>query len=56
MSALHFAVKENNLAALKVLANELNKTHKEARIAAPKCYLKTHGTGEYNYRSANLRP
>ena len=50
MSAMHYAIRDNNLAAIKTLASESKKVHKEARVEAPKCYLKTFGTGEYNYR------
>ena len=50
MSAMHYAIRDSNLAAIKTLAIESKKVNKEARVEAPKCYLKTFGTGEYNYR------
>jgi hypothetical protein len=50
MSAMHYAIRDNNLAAIKTLATEAKKAYKEPRVEAPKCYLKTQGTGHYNYR------
>ncbi len=50
MSAMHYAIRDNNLAAIKTLATEAKKVYKEPRVEAPKCYLKTQGTGQYNYR------
>ena len=50
MTAMHYAIRDNNLAAIKALGSELIKPHKEPRVAAQNCYLKTRGTGEYNYR------
>jgi hypothetical protein len=51
MSALHYAIRDNNLQAIKALAAELKAAGvKKERVGAPKCYLKTFGTGVYNYR------
>ena len=48
MTALRYALKNQNLAAIKVLCDSKTKS----RIGLPTCLLSTHGTGTYNYRLA----
>ena len=48
MTALRYALKNQNLAAIKVLCDSKTKS----RIGLPTCLLSTQGTGTYNYRLA----
>ena len=54
MTALHYAIRDSNLQAIKTLAAESKAGAKKERVGAPKCYLKTFGTGVYNYRFFSL--
>ena len=53
MTALRYAVKQQNLAMVKVLVKPQGKT--ASRVEAPRCLLATQGTGTYNYRSLGIK-
>ena len=53
MTALRYAVKEQNLAAIKLLTRPPGKSVN--RCSAPRCLLPSQGTGTYNYRSLGIR-
>ena len=52
MTALKYALKTQNMAAVKVLV-EPDKV--KIRSELPACLLSTQGTGTYNYRLVRLR-
>ena len=47
MTAMRYAVKHQNLAAVKILCDP---NQPKSRIGQPPCLLSTQGTGTYNYR------
>jgi hypothetical protein len=50
LTPMHYAVAENNVAAAKILRDGQLRDQREARVAPPRCFLQTVGTGVYNYR------
>ena len=53
MTALQYAIKEQNTAAIKLLVKGSGKN--VTRCSPPRCLLPTQGTGTYNYRSLGIK-